>query len=315
MTAVILINWNGADDTIACLRSLDKAEGDFFAVVADNGSTDDSPERIDSAIKELRIKVDLLRLGRNWGFAVGNNKAIEYARRYNPDSYMLLNNDTEVEPDFLVRIEEFRKNNPGVRIVGPLIRYWYDRDLIWSCGGKLIFGSRKPYFKDRKASELEDTPLRVSFISGCSLYVDASLLDSDVSLLSDRFFFGEEDYEFALRMYRKGEKMYIVRKSTVYHKVGSSTSSISARAMMGRHYVYYLSRLIVAREYYNRLQFAVIRMLSYRRCVKYFIADGLDAEQAGRVVRRLMSDARTKDGVGYDDFKSIIVEGSFFDSI
>ena len=166
-----------------------------------------------------------------------------------------------------------------------------------------------------KAAELEDTPLPVSFISGCSLYVDASLLDSNGGLLSERFFFGEEDYEFALRMYRKGEKMYIVRKSTVYHKVGSSTSSISARAVMGRHYVYYLSRLIVAREYYNCLQFAVIRLLSYRRCIKYFISDGLDAKQAARVVRRLMSDARVKDGVNYDDFKSMIVEGSFFDSI
>lgn len=315
MTAIILINWNGADDTIACLRSLDKAEGDFFAVVADNGSTDDSTERIENAIKELKIKVDLIRLGRNWGFAAGNNKAIEYARKYNPDSFMLLNNDTEVEPDFLIRIEEFRKYNPDVRIVGPLIRYWYDRDLIWSCGGKLIFGSRKPYFKDRRVGELDDTPLPVSFISGCSLYVDASLPDSEGSLLSERFFFGEEDYEFALRMHRKGEKMYIVRKSTVYHKVGSSTSSISTRAVMGRHYVYYLSRLIVARKYYNGLQFAVIRMLSYCRCVKYFMADGLDSKLARKVVCRLMSDARTKDGVNYDDFKSMIVEGSFFDSI
>ena len=143
MTAIILINWNGADDTIACLRSLDRAQGDFRVVVADNGSTDDSIERISKCLSELSLESDLLPLGQNWGFAVGNNKGIEYARRYNPDSYMLLNNDTEVEPDFLIRIEKQRRQCADIKIFGPLILYWSDRERIWSCGGKLTFGSRK----------------------------------------------------------------------------------------------------------------------------------------------------------------------------
>jgi len=315
MTAIIIINWNGADDTIACLESLDRAAGDFMVVVADNGSTDNSLERITDFSSGLSIKVDVVPLGNNWGFADGNNRAIQYAAKYKPDSYMLLNNDTEVEPDFLVRIQEYRSMHPQVKILGPMIRYWYDRDRIWSCGGKLIFGSRKPYFKNEKASSLEDSPLAVSFISGCGLFVDSSLLNSDGRLLTDRFFFGEEDYEFALRMFRKGEKMAIVRKSTVYHKVGAATNSVSEKATMGRHYIYYLSRLIVAREYYNHLQFLLIRLLSYRRCVKYFIADGLSAGKARNVVRRLMKESKTRYGVSYDDFRSLIIDGSFFDTI
>ena len=39
MTAIIILNWNGADDTLACLDSLAKAEGDFRIYVVDNGST------------------------------------------------------------------------------------------------------------------------------------------------------------------------------------------------------------------------------------------------------------------------------------
>lgn len=315
MTAIIIINWNGADDTIACLDSLNKAQGDFMVVVADNGSTDDSLDRIRQFVSGLSIKVDIIPLGNNWGFAQGNNRAIQYAAKYKPDSYMLLNNDTEVEPDFLVRIEEYRNANPQIKILGPIIRYWYDRDRIWSCGGKLIFGSRKAYFRDCKVSEVSDSPLPVTFISGCSLFVDASLLNPDGSMLTDRFFFGEEDYEFALRMFRRGEKMVIVRQSTVYHKVGSATNTVSEKAIMGRHYIYYLSRLIVAREYYNCFQFLIIRLLSYRRCIKYFIKDGLSADKARSVVCRLMHDAKAKYGVNYDDFKSMVIDGTFFDSI
>ena len=48
MTAIIILNWNGADDTIACLQSLAKAEGEFVVYVVDNGSADDSLARIQS---------------------------------------------------------------------------------------------------------------------------------------------------------------------------------------------------------------------------------------------------------------------------
>ena len=46
MTAIIILNWNGADDTIACLQSLADAKGDFRVFVVDNGSADDSLSRI-----------------------------------------------------------------------------------------------------------------------------------------------------------------------------------------------------------------------------------------------------------------------------
>ena len=77
MTVVILINWNGADDTIACLQSLAGAEGDFRVVVADNGSEDDSVARIQAFLASeawtasSAHEAELLPLGHNWGFAVG----------------------------------------------------------------------------------------------------------------------------------------------------------------------------------------------------------------------------------------------------
>lgn len=312
MTAIILINWNGYDDTAACLESLNRAQGDYMVVVADNGSTDDSLKRLRDLIQGLQINVHVIALGQNYGFAIGNNRAISYSLKYNPDSFLLLNNDTEVEPDFLIKLQDYRRQHPEIKVMGPIIKYWYDRSLIWSCGGKLVYGSRKGYYRDMKACDIPSTPMNVSFISGCALYADASLLDTDGRLLTERFFFGEEDYEFAHRMARLSERMVIVRDSVIYHKVGRATDNVSETARIGRHYLYYLGRLIVVREYYSRFNAALIRLLSFMNCMRYFHRDGLGTRQSFRLVRRLMSDARTKQGIGYEDFKSIVIDGTFF---
>lgn len=315
MTAIILINWNGADDTIACLKSLDKAHGDFLVVVADNGSTDDSLKRIGDCVQELSIKVDLLPLDRNWGFAVGNNKGIAHAMRYNPDSYMLLNNDTEVEPDFLSRIEDCRRKHPEIKVFGPLILYWSDRGCIWSCGGKLTFGSRKAYYRNRPVSDVRLGEIfPVSFISGCALFADSSLVQDNGQLLTERFFFGEEDYEFAHRMRIAARRMAVVPDSVIYHKVSASSRNATEKFRLGRDYIYYLGRLIVVREYYSRLSSLLVRILSFPLCVHYFRLDGLDFRKAFRLSCRLMSDAKRKHGISYDDFKAITIDGSYFNN-
>ena len=81
MTAIIILNWNGADDTLACLQSLSKAEGEFVVYVIDNGSSDDSLSRIQAWIDEHRgLNVHLVPLDKNYGFARGNNNGLEVAR-------------------------------------------------------------------------------------------------------------------------------------------------------------------------------------------------------------------------------------------
>ena len=101
--------------TVQCLESLEKAGGDFFTVVVDNGSTDDSVRVLTDACARCREhQAYLLQLDDNYGFAGGNNRGIEYARGFNPDSYLLLNNDTEADPDFMVRLQSFARARPCV---------------------------------------------------------------------------------------------------------------------------------------------------------------------------------------------------------
>ena len=317
MTAIILINWNGADDTLACLASLEQASGDFCVVVADNGSTDDSVSRLQEYVATSPLCVHLLPLDRNWGFAAGNNRAISYAvKTFDLDSILLLNNDTEVAPDFMIKLQEYRAAHPSCKVMGPLICYWAEKDRIWSCGGRLVFGSRKSYYRDADVSSLpERTPLPVSFISGCALFADISLLDADGRLLTERFFFGEEDYEFALRMRRAGEKMVILRDAVIWHKVASSARRAQTRSTLGRDYLYYLGRLIAARDYYSPMAFFVIRLISAGSSLRWFLRDGLTMRQSFRLARRLFRDARIREGITYDDFQSTVIDGTFFSTM
>ena len=70
LTCIVVLNWNGAKETIACLESLvEVMSPDCRVLVVDNGSTDGSPEKIRKAFPAL----EQLCLPANLGYAGGNN--------------------------------------------------------------------------------------------------------------------------------------------------------------------------------------------------------------------------------------------------
>ncbi|MBP6970900.1 MAG: glycosyltransferase family 2 protein [Bacteroidaceae bacterium] len=315
MTAVILINWNGAADTIDCLESLDRAEGEFFVVVADNGSTDNSVEVLAPLCENLKNHpIHLLKLDKNYGFAGGNNRAVKFAMKYNPESIMLLNNDTVVDSQFLLRLLDFSQKNVEYRVLSPCINYYYDKSLVWSCGGRQIFGSRKSYYRDVKYSDIcNNAFLNISFVSGCALFCFPEILQNDGSLFTERFFFGEEDYEFSLRMREKKVKMACVTDSVIYHKVASSQKNTNDTYNIGRYYMYYLGRLISARLHYHNLQFQLIRVLTVLSSVSYFYRLSGSLKKAISIEKRLMKDSLVKDSIGYEEFQSLMIDKNYFE--
>lgn len=317
MTAIILVNWNGADDTIACLESLSRVEESHFVVIADNASTDDSVERIqiwlDQHSDNTNVRqYQLLPLDANYGFAVGNNKALAVAVQRNPDYCMLLNNDTEVEPDFLSRLVRFADGNPHCKVLSPCIRYYADKNRVWFCGGQLTYVSRKGLYTNAEVGSVPKEPFPVSYLSGCALFFHPSVLNECKELLYNGFFFGEEDYEFALRMKKQGVEMMCVPQSIVYHKVGASQKKTNDSRGLGRSYMYYHNRLICVRLHCSPFKFHLIRLLTCANNLRYFKAYTGSWQVSWKLIRHLVKDTTNKKGFSYSDFKSLMFDGDYF---
>ena len=95
---VIVLCHNGVELTLACLESLRRVEYERADVlIVDNASTDGTPEAVRTRFPEVTV----VEAGANLGFAAGNNVGLRYALDHGYDYALLLNNDTEVAPDFL----------------------------------------------------------------------------------------------------------------------------------------------------------------------------------------------------------------------
>lgn len=270
-TAIIILNWNGADDTIECLSSLYRMMSSFYIVVVDNGSEDDSVSRIlhyleHEGIKHRNLKIGeklitepiekeciVYETGENLGFAKGNNAGVRLLASYPPDRYLLLNNDTIVEPDFLDYLVSFEAEHPDYVALTPLICYNNPRTLVWNAGGKQFFGLRKYYYAKRPVNEIrEQGHIPVTFLTGCALYFGYNVLTADGIPLTERFFFGEEDFDFCLRMNENHMKMACVLRSKIYHKV---SASVQNKDSVGRVYINTLNRFIDLRLHWPLILF------------------------------------------------------------
>lgn len=325
ITSVIILNWNGYDLLTDCVQSLLKADGEFFTVVADNASTDGSTEKFSAWLDERGVKyrvVDegdengvivsagellLYKLRKNYGFAKGNNMALKLALQSAPERILLLNNDTEVEKDFMVRLHKFQQIHTEYKVLTPLIHYFYEKEKIWNAGGKLKFGGRRYYYANSTTDKIKESEFKkITFVTGCALYFSPELLDDDGKIFTERFFFGEEDFDFSLRMNEQGIEMACVLDSVIYHKVGSS---IDKKSLPGKLYIHYLNRFIDIKLHYGKAFYRVWSSL-YKPLIKRTLKkNGCPCWLRRNFITRLYSDAREKNSVTYNDFKTALNGG------
>lgn len=317
MIAIVILNWNGADDTLACLESLSRVNEPHFVVVADNNSKDNSVEKIQCWLSQHSEnknvnQYQLLRLDANYGFAVGNNKALAVAMQRNPDYCLLLNNDTEVDPDFLAHLVDYARHKPKVKILSPCICYYSDKKKVWFSGGKLSFGTRKNLYANSEVGMLERHPFPISFISGCALFFDSSLLNDECELFNNDFFFGEEDYEFSLRMKNENVPMACVPQSLVYHKVGASQKNTKDARGLGRAYMYYHNRLVCNRMHEGKLKFYLIWILTGFTSLRYFVDYSGSWKIGLRIVAHLLKKTRVSRAIDSRDFQALMFDQTYF---
>ena len=135
-TGVVVLNWNGGEQNISCLRSLESAGLDLAAVVfVDNGSHDGSVADVERQFPT----VHMIKNGQNLGFCGGCNVGLEYALERGDEAVLLLNNDVIVAPDFLPPlVDALRADQVGA--VGPKMLAGEAHHQIWCAGGQIRNG-------------------------------------------------------------------------------------------------------------------------------------------------------------------------------
>jgi GT2 family glycosyltransferase len=244
--AIILLNWNGIEDTLECLESLRALTYPHYdVIVVDNASDGNDVSRLREGFGDA---IQVIENDRNYGFAAGSNIGIEYAiSAYGADYFLLLNNDTVVDPGFLDCLVTTAESSAHIGIVAPKI-YHYDlrgrSDVIWYAGGRTRWWRLWAYChvgKDSDDLPRYQTVAEVDWASGAAMLIKRRTIEA-VSLLNSSYFFGFEDMEYCFRAREHGFKIVYVPASRVWHKGGRSRAKRGPSPMLLWDYYRFVRR-------------------------------------------------------------------------
>lgn len=117
MISFVILNYKSTKDTIECIESIKKLDGEYSIIVVDNNTLKADEIKL---IKEYTK--DLILLNDNLGFAKGNNEGCKYAmKKYKPDYLCVINSDIVInQKDFIAEIDKLYKKYK-FDILGPKI--------------------------------------------------------------------------------------------------------------------------------------------------------------------------------------------------
>jgi GT2 family glycosyltransferase len=229
--AVIILNWNGEhlleEYLPQVLHTTDLSIADV--IVADNGSTDDSLELMETVFPDVK----LIRFDENYGFAEGYNRAI---RATGYKYTILLNSDVSTVSKWLNPLYEYMESHPEVGACQPKILADHHRDTFEYAGasGGFMDCNGYPFCRGRLFSTVEkdngqyDDVVSVFWATGAALMVRSDLY-LQVGGLDKEFFAHMEEIDLCWRILLTGKDIVVIPQSTVYHLGGGSLPASNPR--------------------------------------------------------------------------------------
>lgn len=243
--AIIVLNWNGFDDTHRCLESLRQVSyANRKIVLVDNGSANNEGARL----QQLFPEIVLIQNSTNRGFAGGSNDGISWARKHGFEYVALLNNDCIVEPSWLVHLVR------GLRLAqadfaSSRIMYYPETDRVCSIGDRLLpDGSGQAACNLREYKGQCDIVPIFSASGAAALY---SMCCLEAVQIREEEFFDElyfayfEDIDLGIRLNAKSFKGVCVTDAVVYHR---STRSVGYHS---RFQLFHLEKNRILNELLN----------------------------------------------------------------
>ncbi len=230
--AVIIVNWNGKDYLRVCLDSLRaQTHPDFRVIVVDNGSTDGSLEMLAADFPEVQVEA----LGENTGFVVASNRGAALAP--DADVLVMLNNDTEAEPGWLLALTDALEIHPEAGAAASKMLLFDRREVLHSAGDVMAPGffpqNRGVWEKDE--GQYDDDIWVFGPCGGAAAYRQEAW--RALGGFDARLFMYLEDVDLAWRMQKAGWKAVFAPEARVYHHLSATGGGVIASYYVGRNLI------------------------------------------------------------------------------
>lgn len=268
---IILINYNGFEDTCECLDSIcDSDYQNYRVLIIDNNSQDGSGKMIQRKFPQHEYIFN----DDNIGFAAANNIGYKYALSKQAEYILLLNNDTVIDKQMISNLVINVKSDT---VVVPKMYYYDNKDVIWFAGGEILYnkGTVKHLGEHKVDSDncLKKNRI-ISFATGCCMLIHKDILNK-IGLFDENYFMYCEDFDFSIRLKQNSYKILFCHKAKLWHKVNSSTknSGSIAKYYLTRNRFYLLSN--------NKNYFNIISIIySYLTRIILFLKDTCTANNS-----------------------------------
>jgi GT2 family glycosyltransferase len=226
---IIVLSWNGREDTLACLDSLTRLASDDVAVACvDNGSDDGSV----AAVRAAHPAVTVIENGRNCGFSGGNNAGIAHALAHGAEWVVLVNNDATLVPDAIERLRAAAARHPDAGALAGKLFFAAaaaggdgEPERIWFAGQDvrlwLGYAGRPAGYGGPDAPE-HRVERQVERAAGAFMAVSRKAIER-AGMLDDALFAYVEDVDWSVRIRRAGFGVWLVPDAVARHRVSAST--------------------------------------------------------------------------------------------
>ena len=221
--SVITVNFNQPKVTEELLLSIPYTNTNLEIIVVDNGSRADLPTGWQASYPGVKF----IRSENNLGFAGGNNLGINAATG---DYLFLVNNDTEFTPGLVEKLVEVLEAHPGVGVISPKIKYFYNQGLMQYAGytqmnyytcANSCKGLREP---DKGQYDHICGP--TAYCHGAALMVRKEAI-AKAGLMHENYFLYYEELDWCERIKRAGYQAWVCTDALIYHKESISVGKKS----------------------------------------------------------------------------------------
>jgi len=281
--SVLMLAYNGGADAIEAIESLQHQQEFVESVfISDNASTDETTQ----LLKKQRDRLNFFHISppENAGFAGGFNHLFERALETSKAEYFLvLNNDTEVEVDFLNHL--LREASP-MRIVSPMILWHKDKKTVIQCAGEFDreMIKMKNRFADLDKSQVPSGVHQLEQTDGCCFLIHRSWLEKGFRF-DPQLFIYFEDVELFLRLSQAGATFHYVTDSILYHKEYGASGGREKPSPF-RNYYFYRNRFHIAKQVHRGLKRWRIYWRLWRLAMEKSTSIKKEHPEASRAIRK-----------------------------